>query len=156
MRSAVLLTALLILVGTPTFADEIKDPYHECVRALASAAEELVRREYDKNPPLGVVPVAALDDLKCHEHHIMANVAIKIRLEGNVEKFGLFHLHATHDGKMASVATEKPFTVFTDMSEFKNAWCAFMGWRQKSLEEHGCVDPPKDTSTRHGQHDSMQ
>lgn len=149
MRSASLLIVLFLSAYLPSFADEIKDPYYECVRALGSAAEELVKRDYKDNPPLGVVPIAALDDLGCKEKEVMANVAIKIRLEGNVEKFGLFHLHATRDGKLASVAVEKPWTVFTDMSEFKIAWCKLMNWRQKSLEEQGCVYPPKNNPSRH-------
>lgn len=145
MKSVPWLIVLLMYSCIPSFADEIKDPYHECVRALESAAQELVKRDYGNNPPLGIVPIAALDDLGCHEKEIMANVAIKIRLEGNVEKFGLFHLHATHDGKLASAAVAKPWTIFTDMSEFKIAWCAFMNWRQKSLEEQGCVAKPENS-----------
>lgn len=156
MRGASLLLALLVVASVPSFADEMEDPYHKCVKAIASAAQEIVDRDYKDNPPLGVVPIAALDNLGCHERHLMANIAIKVRLQGNEEKFALFHIHATSDGKLVSAAVEKPWTVFTNMAQFKIAWCALMNWSQKSLEEQGCVEAPKDALEKHRHQDISQ
>lgn len=150
---AAFLTGLSALIAT---ADEENAAYTKCVSDLANAARALVARDYKDNPPLGIVPLAAMDNLICEEKEVMANVAIKIRLEGNVEQFGIFHLHATRDGKIASVSVEEPWTTFTTMAEFKISWCRQMNWRQKSLEEQGCVNPPRDDPARHGHHSDTQ
>lgn len=109
-----------------------------CAHKVSIASQKLVYTDL-KEWPLEI-EVPAINDIRCEDNEVMANVVIVAKLKkGSI--YAIFHIHFSPDGKLISAAK------FTEWKNLKNKdqwlydWCSILrstGMYQNDLKNQKC------------------
>ena len=149
MKNLFAVLFLTLAIAASTFAEA---PNDKCKDHLLKAATELVRNDFVTNPVFEI-NIPAANDFQCFEEpdlESMANAVVIVMSDiikptrdfGHVYFFGIFHIHFTNVGVLASAVSfeEYKWQLLEKSDDWKKSWCAIIrSVYPGELKENGCA-----------------